>query len=190
MKHDVYGHIIEIWEPRYKDNKALIGKHHVVEGINYITFTKAPKLKERVYEVHSATIKAHPVQANGRGEVYCVPMKALKPVGYLSDKKLPTVTITNDMVVATLENQGVLILERNNNDEPIFVQGKRNNILITVYPQSVFFDEFVREKRTYLFRELEGAFSWKNIEDIILDNIPAEITKEAETENINNPLLL
>ena len=86
MKHDVYGTIIEIWEPRYRDKTALIGKHHVKEGMNYITFTKAPAYEDKVYRVESSVIKSCKEQANGRGIVYCVPLDKLKLVGHLSDK--------------------------------------------------------------------------------------------------------
>ncbi len=87
MRDDVYGHIIEIWEPRYKDKKALVGRQHVKDGMNYITFTKAEHLKGKVFCVSGDVIQSCHLQANGRGEVYCVPMDSLKLVGYLDDAK-------------------------------------------------------------------------------------------------------
>lgn len=87
MTHEKYGHIIEIWEPRYRDKKALVGRQHVMDGTNYITFTKAEHLKGKVFCADGDFIRGCHLQANGRGEVYCVPMDKLKLVGYLDDAK-------------------------------------------------------------------------------------------------------
>lgn len=192
MIHEVYGHIIEIWEPRYKDKKALIGRHHVMEGTNYITFTKAEHLKDKVFEIHSSQIKSCPIQANGRGEVYCVPMASLKLVGHLTDVKRPTVTITNTIIADTLKRQGFTILEQDSDNKPIHVQAKRNNILATVEPDTVYFDEFVKTGRTFGFQEIDYTVGWKALEDLSLTEIPNEIreTNEPSETLTKNPLFI
>lgn len=185
VKHDVYGHIIEIWEPRYKDNSALIGRQHVMDGTNYITFTKAPHLKDKVFAVDGDVIRGHRIQSNGRGEVYCVPMKKLKPVGYLSDTKPPVVQVTNEIIVNHLKKQGFTILEYDADNRPIYVQGKRNNILVTVTDNSVFFDKVIKTGRTFGFEEIDYRLSWTKPEDIILDSIPQETVSEV-TPTVKN----
>lgn len=184
MTHEVYGHIIEIWEPRYKDKTALIGRHHVMEGINYITFTKAPHLKDKVFQADSTMIQSCRLQANGRGEVYCVPMSKLKLVGYLTDTKAPEVQVTNPIVASYLERQGFTILESAGENSAIYVQGKRNNILVTVQPDMVYFDKITKTGRTFDFQEMDYTLSWKTLKDISLDEIPEEAETLREAEDV------
>lgn len=192
MTHEVYGHIIEIWEPRYRDKMALIGRHHVMEGVNYITFTKASYLRDKVFRVDSATIQSCHLQANGRGEVYCVPMSKLKLVGYLTDTKAPKVKVTNSMVASYLERQGFTIIECGGEDDPIYVQGKRNDILATVQPEMVYFDKITKTGRTFDFQEMDYTLSWTTLKDISLEDIPGEIQEmqqdEVQQNHTLNPL--
>lgn len=68
---------IEIWEPKYSTNEALIGSHHVVQGENEIVFTKANHLKGNVYVMEGKKITSYPKKPNGKGYVYRVPMADL-----------------------------------------------------------------------------------------------------------------
>lgn len=197
MIHEVYGHIIEIWEPRYKDKKALIGRHHVMDGVNYITFTRAAHLKDKVFLVDSNIIRSCHLQANGRGEVYCVPMSSLKLAGYLSDTKAPEIKVTNSMIAGYLKQQGVTVIECGGEEEPVYVQGKRNNILVTVQPDTVHFDRFVKNGRTFVFREIDYALPWRSLADISLDKIPEEAAMEQQVmsddvkeQETKNPLMI
>lgn len=178
IRHDVYGHIIEIWEPRYKDDNVLIGRQHVMDGTNYITFTRAPHLEDKVYAINGDVIRSYRLQSNGRGEVYCVPMKKLKLVGYLSDTKAPVIQVTNEIIANHLKKQGFTILECDADNQPVYVQGKRNNILATVTTDSIFFDKVVKNGRTFGFEEIDYRLSWTKLEDIVLNNIPQEIIPE------------
>lgn len=71
---------IEIWQPRYKDNKVLIATYKVKGGYNYIKFTKAKHLQGKLFRVHSTDILDCPVQRNGNANVFVVPMSALELV--------------------------------------------------------------------------------------------------------------
>lgn len=68
---------IEIWEPKYSTNEALIGSHHIVQGENEIVFTKAKHLEGKVYVMDGKKIISYPKQPNGKGHVFCVPMADL-----------------------------------------------------------------------------------------------------------------
>lgn len=71
--------IIEIWQPRYKDNTVLIATYKV-KTENYIKFTKAKHLEGRMFFITDSDIKQCPTQQNGNGRVYVVPMDLLKQV--------------------------------------------------------------------------------------------------------------
>ena len=73
--------MIEVWSPRYKDDTCLIACYKVSDGINQIRFTKAKHLQGKVFEVDSKTVRACPIQSNGRIDVYAVPMRFLRCVG-------------------------------------------------------------------------------------------------------------
>lgn len=197
MIHEVYGHIIEIWEPRYKDKTALVGRHHVMDGVNYITFTKAPHLEDKVFQVDSNVIRSCHLQANGRGEVYCVPMSKLKLTGYLSDTKAPEVKVTNSIISGYLERQGFKVIECGREEGPVYVQGKRNNILVTVQSDAVYFDRIVKNGRTFSFQEIDHVLPWRKLEDILLDDIPEEAAMEPypvpdaiKEQKNRNPLMI
>ena len=68
---------IEIWQPKYSTDEVLIGCHHVQSGDNEIVFTKAPHLKDKIFSITGEKIRTFKRQPNGKGEVYCVPMKEL-----------------------------------------------------------------------------------------------------------------
>ncbi len=72
--------MLEIWQPRYFDNRVLIATYKVQDGENLITFTKDNKLKGVVFSVSSDIIKKCPVETNGKIDCYAVPMKELKRV--------------------------------------------------------------------------------------------------------------
>jgi len=73
--------MIEIWHPRYYDNKVLIAKHKVSSGINRIVFTKANSYKGKVFEVSGSVIASCPLGTNGRIACYIVPMDKLEVQG-------------------------------------------------------------------------------------------------------------
>lgn len=81
---------IEIWQPRYKDNKCLIATYKVKSGYNYIVFTKAKHLEGKLYRVHSIDVLDCPVQKNGAGAVFVVPMERLELVQDEKEQK-PTI---------------------------------------------------------------------------------------------------
>lgn len=72
--------VIEIWQPRYKDNTVLIATYKVKSGYNYIKFTKAKHLEGKLYRLHSTDIDNRKVQRNGNGNVYIVPFEKLELV--------------------------------------------------------------------------------------------------------------
>ena len=69
--------ILEIWQPRYKDNVVLIAKFKVCKGENLITFTKAKHLEGMVFSVEEEAIRSCPLQSNGKIDCYAVPMELL-----------------------------------------------------------------------------------------------------------------
>ena len=182
MTHDVYGHIIEVWEPRYRDKKALIGRHHVIEGTNYVTFTRADHLEGKVFRVESSIIESCPVQANGRGEVYCVPMSKLKLVGYLTDTEKPKVEITNEVIAIYLKKQGFSILEQDPEDADIYVQGKYKDLVATITKNKVYFDRHTtnRETRRVEVEEIPYVLPWQDVKDLNFKNIEERISKDLE----------
>ena len=80
---------IEIWSPKYSTNEALIGTHHVKNGINEIIFTKAKHLEGKTFVMTGEKIRSYKKQPNGRGFVYCVPMKDLHQYDETCPHKLP-----------------------------------------------------------------------------------------------------
>ena len=70
---------IEIWEPRYRDRTVLIAKHKV-ETHNLIVFTKAKALAGHEYYLAGETIRAYPLETNGKIDCYAVQMDALVPL--------------------------------------------------------------------------------------------------------------
>jgi hypothetical protein len=70
---------IEIWEPKYSTNSVLIASHRLApSGVNTIVFTKAKHLLGGEYQIESEKVRTYPKQPNGAGEVYVVPMDALR----------------------------------------------------------------------------------------------------------------
>ena len=72
--------MIEIWEPRYKDNVVLVACYKVTSGENKITFTKAKHLRGMVFSIDGEDIKCYPTTSNGKIKCYEVPMDALKRI--------------------------------------------------------------------------------------------------------------
>lgn len=68
---------IKLWEPRYHDRVALIGKHHV-RDYNRIIFTKAKSLAGKEFFISKEKIKKYPTQDNNGKKMYVVPMADLK----------------------------------------------------------------------------------------------------------------
>lgn len=134
MRNNAYGYITEIWEPRYRDKKALIGRHHVQEGINYITFTKAEHLKGKVFSVHSDVIKSQPLQANGRGEVYCVPMSFLNLVGHLTDTVNPVSEADSrkEEAKGAIKRLGFTIIDERDKGETFLIEGKKGDEVLRI----------------------------------------------------------
>jgi len=168
MLHEVYGHIIEVWEPRWRDKRALIGRQHVMDGPNYITFTQAESLKDKVYRVEGSVIRSYPLQANGRGEVYCVPMDKLKLIGHLTDKKAPDLKLDNSIIAGHLQTIGFTIITQDSDIDEFYVQAKLGNIMITVNEGAVYFDRFIRNQngRGFGFEEIEYVHPWNTLDDL------------------------
>ncbi len=70
---------IEIWAPRYKDNKVLIAKYKVREH-NEIVFTKAKHLMDTTWYISGDEIKSQTLESNGKVECYAVPIGLLEPL--------------------------------------------------------------------------------------------------------------
>lgn len=70
--------MIEIWQPRYKDDTCLIACYKVTDGMNLIRFTKAKHLLGKIFQCSSEEIRKCKTQSNGRIDVYVVPMKLLE----------------------------------------------------------------------------------------------------------------
>lgn len=76
-KHEPHKVIDDIWEPRYSTDSVLIAVHKVPEHIEHVIlkFKKCAKYPDWFY-MSAKMIRKHPVQANGRGKVYVVPMSS------------------------------------------------------------------------------------------------------------------
>lgn len=48
--------MIEIWQPRYKDNVVLVATYKVKPGLNYIKFTKAKHLQGMIFAINSTEV--------------------------------------------------------------------------------------------------------------------------------------
>lgn len=83
---------IEIWEPRYRDKKALIGDWHVSNKMEHykIVFTGGKRADGSLrypnpFYIDRKTIRKYPKKQNGGGQVRIVPMGELKDL-VLNDK--------------------------------------------------------------------------------------------------------
>lgn len=72
--------VIEIWQPRYKDNVVLIATYKVMDGNNFIRFTKAKHLAGSLFVVHSSVIRSCPKDTNGKIACFAVPLDMLEKV--------------------------------------------------------------------------------------------------------------
>jgi hypothetical protein len=72
--------MIEIWSPRYHDNKVLIAKYKVCSGVNEIIFTKAKNLSGMKFRINGMEIAKCPVETNGSIDCYAVDMNKLERV--------------------------------------------------------------------------------------------------------------
>lgn len=79
--------VIEIWQPRYKDNMVLVATYKVKSGYNYLRFTKAKHLEGKLFRFHSTDINTNNVQRNGNAVVYVIPMEKLELVEDVEEKK-------------------------------------------------------------------------------------------------------
>lgn len=70
---------IEIWQPRYKDNKVLLAKYKVGTH-NSVTFTKAKHLMGQEFYISGEKVKTFPIDNNGKIECYAVDMNELEPL--------------------------------------------------------------------------------------------------------------
>ena len=77
--------MIEIWQPRYKDNRVLIAAHKVEDGVNEIIFTKAKHLEGVVFTIEGDEIRSCPLESNGKIDCYSVPLSRLKRSSVRSD---------------------------------------------------------------------------------------------------------
>ena len=70
--------LIEIWQPRYHDKKALIATFRVCSGDNYIKFTKDKRLAGKIYKCSGDVIRKCPIESNGKIACFAVPMENLE----------------------------------------------------------------------------------------------------------------
>lgn len=68
--------VLEIWEPRWHDRRALIAKYKVGEH-NKITFPKTKSMPDTYY-LSGKTIKKYKQESNGTIMCYCVPLDELE----------------------------------------------------------------------------------------------------------------
>lgn len=68
--------VLDIWEPRWHDKVVLIAKHKVGKH-NVIKFTKTKSLPGLWY-VSGKTIKASPLETNGKIPCYAVSLNDLE----------------------------------------------------------------------------------------------------------------
>ncbi len=73
--------VMDIWSPRYHDNKVLLAKYKVHDGINKIVFTKARHLTGKSFYITGEEIRKHKLENNGRIPCYAVPFDLLKQEG-------------------------------------------------------------------------------------------------------------
>lgn len=73
--------IIEIWQPRYKDNMCLVATTKIKKGENFIVFTKAKHLEGKTFRVMGEDVIGKcAVGSNGKISVYEIPMSRLELV--------------------------------------------------------------------------------------------------------------
>lgn len=82
--------VIEILDPRYKDNVVLVATYKVKSGYNYIRFTHAKHLLGKLYRFHATEINTNNVQSNGKIPCFVIPMEKLELVEEIEDKKSTT----------------------------------------------------------------------------------------------------
>lgn len=75
---------IEIWKPRYHDNKVLIAAYKL-RGENEIVFTRAKHLAGMSFYVDAATVQSCPTTSNGSISCYEVPFDKLTPLERSND---------------------------------------------------------------------------------------------------------
>lgn len=73
--------LLEIWSPRYHDQRVLLAAHKVGEH-NKITFTKAPSMGTDPYYISGKNVKKFKKETNGAIAVYSVPLAELEPLMY------------------------------------------------------------------------------------------------------------
>ena len=70
---------IEIWQPRYHDNKVLIAKYKT--GVkNEIVFTKAKHLTGMIFAISGEKLARYPIENNGSISCYAVPLDDLERI--------------------------------------------------------------------------------------------------------------
>lgn len=77
---------IEIWSPRFYDQKVLIKAFQLQPGMNRIVFTKSRAWANKELLMDADRIRSYPIEAHGRTGVYAVPLsdfeiKLLSPSG-------------------------------------------------------------------------------------------------------------
>jgi hypothetical protein len=72
--------MIELWFPRYKDNKVLIAKYKVCSGDNHIIFTKAKHLLGMKFKISGIEISKCPIETNGTIDCYAVEFNKLERI--------------------------------------------------------------------------------------------------------------
>lgn len=70
--------LIEIWQPRYRDNMVLIATYKVHNGLNRIVFTRDKTKEGKVYGVSGDDIRSCPIESNGKIDCYAVPLSLLE----------------------------------------------------------------------------------------------------------------
>lgn len=75
---------IEIWRPRYKDNRVLLAIYKVKQ-LNKVVFVKAKHLANREFIISGSKASLYPVENNGKISCYAVPMAELEVLEYTED---------------------------------------------------------------------------------------------------------
>lgn len=83
-RHEPHVKIDSIWEPKYSTDEILIATQKIPEHIEHILikFRSCTKYPDWFY-MSAKMVREYPVQANGRGQVFVVPMATrqdFKPV--------------------------------------------------------------------------------------------------------------
>ena len=72
--------VTDIWTPRYRDKVCLLATYKVLDGNNYIRFTKARPLDGMIFKIDGAKVKTCPIDSNGKIPCYAIPMGMLERV--------------------------------------------------------------------------------------------------------------